>query len=234
MNQKVLATFLKDGTVEHFEYPPVNKCPHCDTSFDGKYISAHYHPSCQSGTESSSSFELCVVYFCHTCNHCFVGMYDGYRANKYNDMYFKLKNVYPFNSRKITFPETIKELSPSFVSIYNEAWQAEQRGLSSICGLGYRKSLEYLVKDYLIFRHPEEKEEILNTFLGNLIKDKLDNEKIKILASRSAWLGNDEAHYLKLHEGYDVQDLKQFINAMATFFDAELSVDKALGITPKK
>lgn len=231
MKTTIESTLIKTQKTETLKYFPVGKCPMCHTSFDGSSLSAHHSKAYRDdGSEISDCIVLYVTHFCHACNEVFLAAYYG----RYS--YSDFKNFYAVPRRHIdeSFSESIKKLSPSFVSTYNDALEAEQQNLFSICGLGYRKALEYLIKDYLIFRHPEEKEEILNTFLGNLINNKLDNERIKILASRSAWLGNDEAHYLKLHEGYDVQDLKQFINAMVTFFDAELSVDKALGITPKK
>ena len=46
--------------------------------------------------------------------------------------------------------DIISELSPNFCEIYNQAYIAEQTNLMQICGTGYRKSLEFLIKDYLI------------------------------------------------------------------------------------
>lgn len=51
---------------------------------------------------------------------------------------------------KRTFSNIISELSPNFCEIYNQAYIAEQTNLMQICGTGYRKSLEFLIKDYLI------------------------------------------------------------------------------------
>lgn len=47
---------------------------------------------------------------------------------------------------KRTFSNIISELSPNFCEIYNQAYIAEQTNLMQICGTGYRKSLEFLIK----------------------------------------------------------------------------------------
>jgi hypothetical protein len=43
-----------------------------------------------------------------------------------------------------TFPESIKQISSTFCSVYNQALQAEENKLDQVCGPGYRKALEYL------------------------------------------------------------------------------------------
>lgn len=72
--------------------------------------------------------------------------------------------------------------------------------MSQICGVGYRKALEFLIKDYLISGESgeERKEAIKNKFLGNCIQYDVVNEQIKIVAQRAVWLGNDETHYTRI------------------------------------
>ena len=67
----------------------------------------------------------------------------------------------------------------------------------------------------------------LSSFLGNCINDFIDNEKIKTLAKASAWLGNDETHYTRKHQNYNVQDLKRFIKATVAYIECELSFTEA-------
>ena len=52
--------------------------------------------------------------------------------------------------KKKIFSDTIKGVSSSFEEIYNQAYCAEQLSLNQICGTGYRKALEFLIKEYLI------------------------------------------------------------------------------------
>ena len=88
--------------------------------------------------------------------------------------------------------------------------------------------MEFLVKDYAISSHPELEEQIESSMLGKCITDYVDNEKIKTLARASAWLGNDETHYV--HQNYNVQDLKRFIKATVAYIEYELSFTEAFDL----
>lgn len=230
MKKTISAINIETNVPETIKYYPVKECPLCHVSFDGTHLSGYYsHAYFDDGKEDLGKYFLYVTHFCYSCNQAFLGVYH----NAPNGL-FELLCAVPKTVRNIDFSPAINKLSPLFVSTYNEALEAEESNLLRICGLGYRKSLEYLIKDYLIYKEPDEKSKVLDTSLGTLIKNKIESNKLKTLASRSAWLGNDEAHYLKYHEEYDIQDLKEFITAIVTFFDAELSVDKALKIKSKK
>ena len=123
-------------------------------------------------------------------------------------------------------------MSPLFVETYSQAEIAESQQLLQICGVGYRKALEYLVKDYLCWKHPEDTEQILSEFLGNNLK-RIEDPRIKVLAERSTWIGNDETHYVKKHEDLGIDDMKRFIKALLTYVDSELAFAEALGIDRK-
>ena len=77
--------------------------------------------------------------------------------------------------------------------------------------MGYRKALEFLIKDYLISLHLDKEEEFRKAALGNCI-NKIDNSSIKELARRATWLGNDETHYIRKWEDRDIHDLKNLID----------------------
>lgn len=106
----------------------------------------------------------------------------------------------------------IKQISSNFDNIYNQSIEAEKLGLIDICGPGYRKALEFLIKDYLICLHPEKEEEIKNKFLGRCIKEYDVAPNIQEMAERAVWLGNDETHYERKWEDKDLEDLKNLIN----------------------
>ena len=198
-------------------------CPICHTSFGGNYITAQLIPNVN-GCEI-----LYVAYFCSCCSDLFFTKYSKH----WRDNDYRLINSIPQCFYKQVFSKHINCLSPNFVKIYNEASQAESEGLLEICGLGYRKSLEFLIKDYLSFQFPDDTDEIEQLPLGKLIKEKIENKNIRILAERCAWLGNDETHYVRKHEDYNVQDLKRFLDSIITYIDSELTVLEALSIEPK-
>lgn len=107
------------------------------------------------------------------------------------------------------FDEEIEKLSSRFVRIYNQAKTAEEGGLDEISGPGFRKSLEILIKDYVIFIKPELKEQVISNSLGYAVFNYIENEKIKNMAGLAKDVGNDETHYDKKLEELTVEDLKK-------------------------
>lgn len=118
-------------------------------------------------------------------------------------------------------PNIAGDISPEFKMIYEESKAAEAQGLNRICGGGYRRALEFLVKDYCIKLQPEQKDKIEGKMLGAVIEDHIDEKRIKEMAKRAAWLGNDEVHYLRKWESKDLADLKTLILLTANFMEME-------------
>jgi hypothetical protein len=139
-------------------------------------------------------------------------------------------------TQKIEFQKNLTEISPDFCDIYNQALIAEENGLSQICGPGYRKSLEFLVKDFLIKHRfksdPTKQEEVKKSLLGPAIKNFIDQERIKQCAERATWLGNDQTHYLRKWVDKDIHDLKSLIHITAGYFDSEIEADRYLSEMP--
>lgn len=125
--------------------------------------------------------------------------------------------------------EKIKILYPKFSRIYIQSLQAQAEELTEICGMGYRKALENLVKSYLVEKNPSAKQKILQEPLAQSIQ-KIDNENIQILAKAGAWLGNDQVHFLKKHPEYDVDTMKQFIKVLASIIIQEKTVAEAMKV----
>lgn len=131
------------------------------------------------------------------------------------------------------FSYAINNLSPSFVQIYNEAYSAEQMNLSQIMGVGYRKALEFLIKDYLISLDPDKEVNIKAKPLGRCIDEDIDDAKIKNVAVRATWLGNDETHYVRKWVDKDVTHLKALIDLCLHWIEAETSTKQLLEDMPK-
>jgi len=119
------------------------------------------------------------------------------------------------------FNQTILDLSPMFGEIYNQAYFAEQQGLTEICGVGYRKALEFLIKDYAISKFSEQEENIKKKMLSPCINDYIEDSRIKSVTKRATWLGNDETHYVRKWEGKDLCDLKRLIDLTLHWVEME-------------
>jgi hypothetical protein len=131
------------------------------------------------------------------------------------------------------FAESIKTISPSFCAIANEAMNAEHRGWKLIVGPGLRKALEFLVKDYLCRLHPAESEKIKGMALAACIANYVDHVKLKAMAARAAWLGNDETHYVRKWEDKDLSDLKIVIELTVHWIEMAQMTDSVLNDMPE-
>lgn len=155
------------------------------------------------------------------CKEVFIAYYRK-DDSIFNDLY-TLSQVRPHNFIDEDFDKEITNISPMFCKIYNQAYKAEQMKLKEICGMGYRKSFEFLIKDYLIKILPEEKvADIEKVPLGNCIKNYITDQRIKSNAERAVWLGNDETHYVRVYEEFDIEDIKKLIQLTVFYIQSEI------------
>lgn len=138
----------------------------------------------------------------------------------------------------IVFPASIAGLSPQFVRTFNQSHVAEVNALDQICGPGYRKSLEFLIKDFLVgykFKGNNEMgNRVRGLFLGRCISDLIDEDRIKECAKRAAWLGNDETHYTRIWQEKDIRDLKALIQMTVNWIDLIVQSDAYLHDMPDR
>ena len=102
--------------------------------------------------------------------------------------------------------------------------QAEVDGYDTLVGIGLRKSLEFIIKDFLIQKFPEKADEIKKKLLGQVIIDYIDDPILQKLAQATSWIGNDETHYVRRHTDKDLQDLKKFLNATIRYIEYQLTI----------
>jgi len=96
-------------------------------------------------------------------------------------------------------------------------------GLDEIAGVGYRKALEFLIKDYCITENSDAEEEIKTKPLMQVINSYMDEApKVKSCATKAVWLGNDETHYVRKWKDKEIKDLKILINLTIHHIEAEI------------
>ena len=175
--------------------------------------------------KARSECTVTSIYRCTSCNSLFT-LWSRHKLetseHRKTEWTCEIQNLYPFNTHVTVFSEEINELSPEFVSIYNQSELAEAQTLDELCGMGYRRALEFLVDAYIRKIHPDESI-APNLELSKKINDYIYNSKIKTLAEKSAWLGNDATHIVNKHPDRDVTDMKKFIKAITTMIDAEFA-----------
>lgn len=182
-------------------------CPICKKGQEPRYITAYIVPS----------GNLEVVFKCvlQRCGKLFISRY--YKSSNYYSFQSSLPNGFIRNETS----EEIKSISEKYEEIFNQALQCEQLGLYEIAGMGYRKALEFVIKDYLITFKKLDAAEISKQLLGATIKN-IENKDIKELAEKTAWLGNDEAHYERRHAEMDINDLKALLSMTVDWITYEI------------
>ncbi|HIS38525.1 MAG TPA: DUF4145 domain-containing protein [Candidatus Onthousia faecavium] len=198
-------------------------------------------PICNNNISPINEFEkanidinlVSILFTCPACGKSFLTHYnyEKYKVESYKEhSYYSLTLLesFPVKPKEAIFEECIHNLSPTFCNIYNQAVASETYGLDQLSGIGYRKAIEFLIKDFCIYKHPNDEEKIKSTLLGQVIITYIDEtSKIRTLAKVSVWLGNDETHYIKKFDDKDINDLKRFIRATVSYITYELVSDEA-------
>jgi len=123
-------------------------------------------------------------------------------------------------------PKEICEISEEYSHIKAQAEEAEARGLDHIAGPGYRKALESLIKDYCCHHNQDNQETITRTPLGNVIKNYVDNDRIKKSSELASMVGGDETHYFKKWGDKDIKDLKILLSIAENWIQDEISLER--------
>lgn len=199
-------------------------CPCCHKAIDSKVevVSPFF-------TQSLGQDTIAVIFRCPACGKYFFKAYVCFKID-FNHFTSDFFNCTPSPDLNLNIPKEIESISPEFTEIYTQALNAEYYGLSKITGIGLRKSIEFLIKDYLINYKKEDSNTIKNIMLGKAIA-KIDNSKIQTLARATTWIGNDETHYERRYKDKDVDDMKRFIKALIHFISFELTADEAEDFT---
>ena len=139
---------------------------------------------------------------------------------------FKFDHSIPnvFNAPNIG--QEIVNTSESFEKIFTQASEAESKQLDELAGIGYRKAIEYLIKDYCISIKPDKEEDIKSNQLSRVINNYVTDENLKNCANRAVLLGNDETHYVRKWENHDLKDLKILIQLTCTWIQSSILTKK--------
>lgn len=190
--------FLADKIKCRVENP--SQCPHCHNGIEPKPI---YH-----NTEKNINYSVWKCTF-RECGKQFIAIHEVVGPGRAKFVGFlDGQPIGPY------WPETIKNLKSKFIETYNQSLKAEYSGLDEIAGMGFRKAIEYLVKDYLIQRDSSLEGKIEDKLLANVISENFSTPQeadLKDLLQRATWLGNDMTHYLRYHDNFDINDLKELI-----------------------
>ena len=180
--------------------PNPSQCPHCHNGIEPRPI--------HQNLEQSINYSIWKCTF-RDCGKQFIAVHQVVGQGQAKFVGFL--DGQPIGPH---WPDTIKNLKSKFIETYNQALKAEYSSLDEIAGMGFRKAIEYLVKDYLIQRDSSLEGKIEDKLLASVISENFNYPQetdLKDLLQRATWLGNDMTHYLKYHENFDINDLKELI-----------------------
>ena len=179
------------------------------------------------------------------------GQYYVFSITDLNQFLYDLKKW--INRIKLDYPiiihksEFIENFSSRFYKVYNEAILINCLNYKESAGMIYRKSLEILIKDFLLYFIPEFQEIILNETIGGIVFFFYDvkNEKFEprqkrsykkrnidltqitvklneilpfvIFVDKTFKIGNDFSHYERKLENYTTEDLENNIKLILDY-----------------
>lgn len=127
----------------------IDYCPVCHRSIEPVFLDDYLNGN---GLKSSM---LQRLYRCpsNQCGSLFFARY--YRicptySRSESDIYYRFQSLEPYRYEERPLPELIEDNFTNFCKIYKQTIMADEMGLSEIIGIGLRKSLEFLIKEFVI------------------------------------------------------------------------------------
>jgi len=205
----------------------VDQCPHCA----GK-ITPHIAHKYFIHNQNNPVPEV-VVYLLQCpskdCHEFFTSTYDVKNQTSISpfqhDGVLREYNYFPQISANIS--ENIRNLSEEFSITYTHALRALDKGLYSIVGVSLRKAFEFLIKDFAIYRNPEDINTVKRKSMNEIIQEYFkDMPSLETLAHIIRRIGNDETHYYRKYTDIDVNDLLELIENFSLYMGLILNTEK--------
>lgn len=118
-------------------------------------------------------------------------------------------------------PESLEKISPRFVELYKQSFDAEQNSYFELAGSGYRNAIEVLIKDFAIQELKIPEKEACKKSLSQAIEAYLPSINASISADVMRVLGNDYTHYERKYKDIDFQVLKRYLQIFINSIDCE-------------
>ena len=195
-------------------------CPNCKKPTNPDLVNSSYF----SLEEDKTSLVLTLR--CLGCKHFWTEEFIAtrYLINNYAENYeIEHIKVIPNLPSDIPISDDVEIVSPIGKQIYVQALKAEHEQLDHIAGIGYRKALEFFVKDFSIVTNPDDEEKITKMSLKQVIEKYIKDEDLKTFALASAYIGNDEGHYYRKNPDKGFIDLKNYLHGVIHYIEMKLN-----------
>ncbi len=195
-------------------------CPNCKKPTNPHLVNSLFFPL---GEEKTS---LVLTFRCLGCKHFWTEEFIAtrHRINSYTDKYeIEHLKVTPSLPSDIPISDDVELVSPIGKQIYVQALKAEHEQLDHIAGIGYRKALEFFVKDFSIVTNPDDEDKIIKMPLKQVIEKYIKDDDLKTFALASAYIGNDEGHYYRNNPDKDFSHLKNYLHGVIHYMEMKLN-----------
>lgn len=178
----------------------------------------------------------------------------SYKEKSFESLCYKIrqyiKNIKKDNPIIIDKKSNITNLSKNFYQTFYEAIIIENLGFKESSGMIYRKSMEFLVKDFLISNLPDTYNDfVLEKTIGAIVKEFyiIDNNNLKVttkvkyqdifqkleylkslfkIISNTFNIGNDFSHYERRLLDFSSTDMKNNIFKIIDYIDLQVEEEK--------
>lgn len=198
-------------------------CHNCKKPTNPDLVNSSYYPL------DSTNTSLVLTLRCLGCKHYWVEEFIAKQVNSQTtysgyDYILERLNVVPNLPSDISISDDVESVSPIGKQIYVQALKAEQEQLDHIAGIGYRKALEFFVKDFSIMTNPDDEDKIKSMLLKQVINEYIDDNDLKTLALASTYIGNDEGHFYRKNPDKDLTHLKSYLRGFIFYLEKQLTL----------
>lgn len=178
-----------------------NHCPFCGTYNEPTKIMDMHN------IKSDTPLKIIFIIFKTTCCERYFSSFYIYNQAVYGIT--KILSTYPSIDIEPLQPE-FNIISENFVKIYNQARTASKQGNFELACIGYRTSIEFLLKDFLIKVKKLDETKISKMKLADVITY-FEDEKIGISSDVVRIFGNDKTHYIAKYD-FDIQQVELYLS----------------------
>lgn len=187
----------------------------------------------------SNCYHLALTRFCPQCKHYFIDEFNVEVISGFGNESIEsitLQDIKPELPSDVPISDNLTGISPIGKDIYLQSLKAEQEKLDHIAGIGFRKALEFFVKDFVIATTSKDKSKIEKMPLKQVIDTYIKDDTLQTFATASTFIGNDETHYVRKHSDKDLQDLKRYLHGFLHYIEMQLNFFDAQELVnrPKK
>lgn len=205
-----------------------NRCPHCL-----KMITPSLEYVALNTSDDGHNSSVSAFWACNGCSRIFCSLY-AFASADYRDVYpCFITGSYPPIVEKTDIDPRVKDVSPRFANLFQQSEKAKSEGMIDLAGMGFRKALECLLKDTLIYLEKDTPEHIAALSLNEAIKSFSDNPRLIKAATQARVVGNEYTHYQARYEGYDIDVLQKLISITLHWFIMEIETAELFPL-PKK